>query len=73
MGNKVDRKWLNGEVTITREKLSKIMMKETKSVLMAAIATGNKDLYNLLKEVLIEFSASIGVAVFKELEDEEER
>lgn len=73
MKNKIDKEWLDGEVTITREKLGKIMMKETKSVLMAAIATGNKDLYNLLKEVLTEFSASVGVAVFKELEDEEER
>lgn len=73
MDNKVDREWLDGEVTITREKLGKILVNETKTVLMAAIATGNKDLYNLLKEVLNEFCASVGVAVFKELEDEEER
>lgn len=72
MDNKVDREWLDGEVTITREKLGKIMVNETKAVLMAAIATGDKDLYNLLKEVLNEFCASVGVAVFKELEDEEE-
>lgn len=73
MGNKVDREWLDAEVTISREKLGKIMMEETKSVLMAAISTGDKNLYKLLKEVLTEFSASVGVAVFKELEDEKER
>jgi len=72
MDNKIDRKWLDAEVTISREKLGKIMMEETKSVLMAAIATGDKNLYKLLKEVLTEFSASVGVAVFKELEDEDE-
>lgn len=73
MGNKVDREWLDAEVTISREKLGKIMMEETKSVLMAAISTGDKNLYKLLKEVLTEFSASVGVAVFNELEDEKER
>ena len=72
MGNKIDREWLDAEVTISREKLGEIMMEETKSVLMAAISTGDKNLYKLLKEVLTEFSASVGVAVFKELEDEED-
>lgn len=72
MGNKIDREWLDAEVTISREKLGKIMMEETKNVLMAAIVTGNKDLYNLLKDLLNEFCASVGVAVFKELEDEGE-
>ena len=72
MDNKIDRKWLDGKVTITRKRLGEIMARETQIALAAARETGDKQLYGLVKELLTSFSASIGVEVFKELEDEEE-
>lgn len=72
MDNKIDRKWLDGKVTITRERLAEIMTRETQVALVAARETGDKELCRMVKELLTSFSANIGVEVFKELEDEEE-
>lgn len=72
MKNMPDREWLDGEVTITREELGKIMAKETKSVLLAVKDAGDNELYGLLKDLLQIFCASIGFEVFKKLEEEGE-
>ena len=72
MKNKPDREWLDGEVTITREELGKIMAEETKSVLLAVKNAGDNELYGLLKDLLQIFCANIGVEVFKKLEEERE-
>ena len=73
MANEISRTWLDGEVTITREELGKIMVKEQKAVLFAAKMTGlDEDMYDFLKDLLSEFCANIGVEVFKRLEEEEE-
>lgn len=48
------------------------MMKETKSVLLAVKDAGDNELYGLLKDLLQIFCASIGVEVFKKLEEEGE-
>lgn len=73
MANGISREWLDGEVTITREELGKIMVNEQKAVLFAAKMTGlDEDIYDFLKDLLSEFCANIGVEVFKKLEEEEE-
>ena len=65
------KEWREGTVTISREELGAIISNNIKDVLKAAAATGDRDLFNLIKELLLTYSAAVATDVFKPLGDED--
>jgi hypothetical protein len=68
----VDEKWLSGEVSITRDRLAEIMHEEIAKAELAAKLTGDKDLLDLVSELLVMYSANVAVRIFESLNEEEE-
>ena len=65
------KEWREGTVTISREELGQIISNNIQDVLKATAATGDRDLFNLIKELLLAYSAAVATDVFKPIEDEE--
>ena len=57
------KKWLEKEVTISRDEFSGVIAKETRKVLAIAELV-NEDMADTLKELLCIFSACVGTAIF---------
>ena len=71
MDNKLDWEWLNETTTISREELATIFAEEMRTVTQVAKSLGDKALADFLKELLIQFSASVSTKIFDEEEEEE--
>ena len=68
----LNKEWEEGTTTISRGELADIMCAELNKVLNAAHIAGGHDFAREVENLLIEFSARIGAAVFKDYVDEEE-
>lgn len=66
-----DKKWEEVEVTISRGEIADIFSREMHRVSNAAYIVGGKDMAKTIQELLIEFSSSVGAAIFAKAEEEE--
>lgn len=66
------KEWEEETTTISRGELADIMSAELNRVLNAAHIVGGHGFAREVEELLIEFSARIGAAVFKDYVDNEE-
>lgn len=64
--------WQNTETTLSRKEFADIITREVAAVLHAVRAAGGDDeLYEMFKELLLQFCAGIGSEMFPEKEDME--
>lgn len=66
------KKWEEGTTTISRGELADIMSEELHRVLAAAHVVGGHNFAREVENLLIEFSARIGAAVFKDFVENDE-
>ena len=62
--------WEETKVTISRKELADIISKEIVCVLAAANEVGDNELTKMVKDLLLEFSASVASEIFKDTTDE---
>ena len=62
--------WEETKVTISRKELADIISKEIVCVLAAANEVGDNELTKMVKDLLLEFSASVASEIFKDTPDE---
>lgn len=61
------RKWKEGRATISRREYGEIVAKETHKLMACAeLACTDKELIKLLRELILDFSASVATEVFNE-------
>lgn len=64
------KEWEEESVTISRKELGEIVTDNIIAVLMAAEKVGDEQLTELIKELLLQFSASISAEIFKPVDAE---
>lgn len=64
------REWLETEVTISRAELGDIIAREIAEVVKAAEVVNDDPLTDMIKNLLVEFSASVASEIFKKAEEE---
>ena len=61
------KNWKAGRATISRQEYGEIVAKETHKLMMCAeLANTDREVIKLLKELILEFSASVATEVFNE-------
>lgn len=65
------KKWEEGKVLISRKEFGEIIASNVKDVVLTAMAaTKDLALCNMLKELLMQYSAAVATQVFKDADDE---
>ena len=67
-----NKKWEEGTTTISRGELADIMSAELDRVLVAAHVVGGHGFAREVENLLVEFAARIGAAVFKDFVENDE-
>ena len=63
------KEWEKATATISREQLGPILAEETFKVYTAALLVNGNDTADLIKDLMLEFSASVATRIFEQAED----